>query len=124
LSGLSFVVATLGDLAGIAKVICARGDYARAARVLGAADALDESNDVRRQRYWEIGDEWLVAELEGKLGPEPLARLRAAGRALSRDEAIALALTSHAAEASTSPPHLVLESPRRAGARRQSAKAS
>jgi hypothetical protein len=79
-------------LVGFAWVAAGRGDPERAARLLGAAAATRERFGVPA-----VGAERAEADLVGQavaaaLAPETLATARAAGRALTPDEALRAAL--------------------------------
>jgi len=85
------VALTLGGLAGVAE---ANGTAVRAAQLLGAAEAFLQTAGLARtpadQRDWER----ILAETRGQLDEEMFAAAWEAGRVLSLQEAVALALES------------------------------
>jgi non-specific serine/threonine protein kinase len=84
----------------IAWVAAARGQALRAARLAGGAEALWESLGVRvppdEQADHEADHEQAVQVMRAALGEEAFATAWAEGRALSLDQAMALALEGHA----------------------------
>ncbi len=79
-------------LGGFAEIAAAGGDHERAARLLGAAEALYDELGISLGPEEQEGHERTAALLEGELGPDLLGRLRAEGRTLELEPAIAMAL--------------------------------
>ena len=79
-------------VSGVAMVSGIRGDAERAARLWGAATALESRAGVGLIRNWDPWMPWQVASLLEALSQEELDRLLAEGAALRAEEAIALAL--------------------------------
>ncbi len=87
-------------LEGLARVDAAQGRLSRAARLLGAAEALRDHLGFplppdERQAY-----ECRLRDLQARLGAEPFAAARAAGRAMSPEQAIEEALAAEVPPAS------------------------
>jgi predicted ATPase/class 3 adenylate cyclase len=80
------------NLRRFARVEAAFGDAATAARVLGAADAADEEMGAGRIGWVRDLDPGTVEIAASRLGPAEVARLRAEGRTMPLDEAVALVL--------------------------------
>ncbi|MEP7199323.1 MAG: LuxR C-terminal-related transcriptional regulator [Chloroflexota bacterium] len=89
-------------LNGFAAVAAARQQGERAARLLGAAEALGETLGSPLMQGYRRVHARIVADARGLLSPRAFAETWAAGRALSVDEAIALAL-AEPAEAAVEP---------------------
>ena len=87
-------------VSGIAAVATDRGDFERAATLVGAAEAMME----REQAEWPPDErphyERMLTRIPRGLGPEEFERVRAVGRAMSTDEAVAFALSPKAPPAS------------------------
>jgi predicted ATPase/class 3 adenylate cyclase len=79
-------------LYALAGTRCALGDPQAAARLFGAAEALDESGKMSHRPYERAEQEAVLEALEAALDDETLERLRAEGRAMTVDEAITFAL--------------------------------
>jgi tetratricopeptide (TPR) repeat protein len=81
-------------VSGIAAVATERGDFDRAATLVGAAEAMME----REKAEWPPDErphyERMLARLPRALGEQEFERVRAAGRAMSNDEAVTYALGS------------------------------
>ncbi|HEX5013262.1 MAG TPA: tetratricopeptide repeat protein [Candidatus Limnocylindrales bacterium] len=79
-------------VSGIAAVATDRGDFERAATLVGAAEAMME----REKADWPPDErphyERMLYRLPRGLGQEEFERIRATGRAMSTDEAVAFAL--------------------------------
>ncbi len=86
-------------VSGIAAVATDRGDFERAAMLVGAAEAMME----REQAEWPPDErphyERMLTRIPRGLGPEEFERVRAVGRAMSTDDAVAFALTPQASPA-------------------------
>jgi tetratricopeptide (TPR) repeat protein len=81
-------------LAGLAAIATERGDFGRAATLVGAAEALMETQGAvwppdERPHY-----ERMLATLPGAMGPAAFERARRKGHAMATGEAIDLALKS------------------------------
>jgi non-specific serine/threonine protein kinase len=81
-------------VSGLAAVATDRGDFDRAAMLLGAAEAMME----REKADWPPDErphyERMLSRLPRGLGPDMFDVLRAKGRAMSTDDAVAYALES------------------------------
>jgi tetratricopeptide (TPR) repeat protein len=79
-------------VSGIAAVATDRGDFDRAATLVGAAEAMME----REKADWPPDErphyERMLARIPRALGEDEFERIRAIGRAMSNDEAVAFAL--------------------------------
>lgn len=79
-------------VSGLAAVATDRGDFDRAATLVGAAEAMME----REKADWPPDErphyERMLTRLPRGLGPDDFERLRAIGRAMSNDDAVAYAL--------------------------------
>jgi len=84
-----FIPNTLISLAGLEAAL---GQAERAARLFGAADVLREAMGVRLSVSEREAYDRDIAVARSALGEGPFAAAWAAGRALSLDEAVALAL--------------------------------
>jgi hypothetical protein len=80
------------SLEGLAAVNRAPGQPGRAVRLLGAAEALREWVGVPLPPTEQANYELLVAAIHAALGEEAFAAAWAAGRALSLEDAVSLAL--------------------------------
>jgi tetratricopeptide (TPR) repeat protein len=84
-------------LSGLAAVATDRGDFDRATTLLGAAETMME----REHAEWPPDErphyERMLTRLPRALGVEEFERVRAAGRAMSTDDAVAYGLTLRAA---------------------------
>lgn len=78
---------------GLARVASEQADYARAARLLGAADALETSLG-RRQQAGHADRRRFVAKLQTALGPGALQGALDEGRAMALEPAIDYALSA------------------------------
>ena len=79
-------------LEGLAGVACALGNYAQATRLLGAAEVLSESLDLRLPPpYQSALEQWVAASRAG-LPASTFAALWAEGRAMTLEQAITYAL--------------------------------
>jgi predicted ATPase/DNA-binding SARP family transcriptional activator len=83
-------------LEGLAGVAAGQGREERAARLLGAAEALRDAGGAVILPHRRPAFERLLADVRTALGEEAFAAAWAAGRALSLEEAIALALEESA----------------------------
>jgi tetratricopeptide (TPR) repeat protein len=80
-------------LMGLAGVICAQGQLQRAARLFGAAEALREAVGAVLWPANRIEYDRNVAALSAQISEDALAAAWAEGRALSLEQAVALALS-------------------------------
>jgi hypothetical protein len=83
------------EIAGGLEVIAAADgatDHVRSARMLGAAEALREAIDARIWPHEQAQHARIVRRAQGRLDRETFTALRAEGRGLTIDEAVALAL--------------------------------
>jgi predicted ATPase/class 3 adenylate cyclase/Tfp pilus assembly protein PilF/DNA-binding XRE family transcriptional regulator len=87
----------------LAWTTAARGHYKRAALLGGAAEALRQDLGMRLPRNQQAGHAEAVGAMRAVLGEEAFAAAWAEGRALSLEEAIALALAAGAAAAEQGP---------------------
>jgi tetratricopeptide (TPR) repeat protein len=85
-------------LDGLAGVAGAQGQPERAARLLGIADALRDSADMLLQPAYRAAYERDVAAARAQLDEATFAAAWAAGRALTLEQAIALALSNDASQ--------------------------
>jgi hypothetical protein len=76
----------------LAWVASAWGQPRRAARLGGAVEALREAQGVPVASDWQAGHEQAVRAMRAALGEEAFAAAWAEGRALSPEDAVALAL--------------------------------
>jgi predicted ATPase/class 3 adenylate cyclase len=81
-----------GTLAGVAVLAQTLGQDEPAIRLLGAAEILNEVFGDRFELPWRPVYERTTATLGAKLGPAAFARVWEAGRALTREQALAEAL--------------------------------
>jgi hypothetical protein len=85
-------------ISALAAVATDRGDFDRAAMLIGAAEAMME----REKADWPPDErphyERMLTRLPRGLGPDVFERLRAAGRAMSIDEAVEFALARETAD--------------------------
>jgi predicted ATPase/transcriptional regulator with XRE-family HTH domain len=79
-------------LVGLAKAAWARRQVERAAHLLGATSALLETMGSPLETADRLANEEAAAAVQASLGEEQFATMWAAGRALSHEQAIALAL--------------------------------
>ena len=79
-------------LEGLAGLACARNDFERATRLLGAADTIRESINMPRAPIAAEQCERYIAGARAKLGDAKLVHVLAQGRALTLEQAVALAL--------------------------------
>lgn len=86
-------------LAGLAAVFAAAGDLERGARLFGAADALLQAYGVALAPADRLAHDRHLAALRGKMGDAAADALAAAGRDLSLDQVVALALAAGASAA-------------------------
>jgi tetratricopeptide (TPR) repeat protein len=89
------VGAEVRSIAGLGRVAFRERAWRRAARLLGAAEALETAHqlaDASRMTGSPLAAEAIVAEIRMALGEAAFAAAWAEGRALSLDEAVALAL--------------------------------
>ena len=89
------IAACLQAMAGIVHL---RRQYERAARLFGAGEALRERTGTAIPRSWQTAYQQSVEILERALGPDAFTAAWNAGRALSLDAAIALALEQTTAD--------------------------
>jgi len=78
-------------LTGVARMLARTGESERAALVLGAAAAMQEKVGMHPQGPRAEAQRKVTEELGNALGEVELQRLRSEGRAMSLDEAVALA---------------------------------
>jgi hypothetical protein len=78
-------------LTGVARMLAHTGENERAALVLGAAAAMQDKVGMHPQGPRAEAQRVVTEELGNALGEVELQRLRAEGRAMSLDEAVALA---------------------------------
>ncbi len=82
---------TTFGLSGVARMLAYNGESKRAALTLGAAEAMQEKVGIHPQGPRAEAQRKLTEMLGNALGDVELQRLRTEGRALSLDEAVALA---------------------------------
>jgi hypothetical protein len=82
---------TTFGLTGVARMLAHTGENERAALVLGAAAAMQEKVGMVPQGARAEAQRSVTEALGSALGEEELQRLRTEGRAMSLDEAVALA---------------------------------
>jgi predicted ATPase/class 3 adenylate cyclase len=82
---------TTFGLTGVARMLAHNGEYERAALLLGAAAAMQERVGMHPQGPRAEALRKVTEVLGNALGAAELQRLRAEGRAMSSDEAVALA---------------------------------
>jgi len=82
---------TTFGLIGVARMLAHTGENERAALVLGAAEAMQEKVGMRPQGTRAEAQRKVIEVLGNAVGEGELQRLRAEGRAMSLDEAVALA---------------------------------
>jgi predicted ATPase len=85
------VSSVASSMEAIAEIWITRGRTEEGARLLGAAEALDETTGAARQQYGLPMYRQALAALRERLGEEAATRELAAGRRLSLEEALALA---------------------------------
>jgi predicted ATPase/transcriptional regulator with XRE-family HTH domain len=81
-----------GCLTGLAALALGRGRPEAAARLLGAADVIDGAGGAVRPPVLQRRHERLLGDVASVLAEDTFAAAQAAGRALSPDEAVTLAL--------------------------------
>jgi non-specific serine/threonine protein kinase len=81
-----------GCLTGLAALALARGRPEVAARLLGAADAIDGAGGAVRPPVLQRRHERLSGDIAAALAEEAFAAAWAAGQALSPEQAVAVAL--------------------------------
>jgi DNA-binding NarL/FixJ family response regulator len=89
-------VDVINTIEGLVKLAAAAGHMAQAARLFGAADTLREEIAMPLMAFEIAGLEPVLHPLREALGAEGVAAAMAEGRALSRQETIAEALTVRA----------------------------
>jgi predicted ATPase len=94
---VDFLGLTVGALATMAEVVAGEGEAERGARLLGAAEALGEPIDRGWWPYNQEAYERAVAALRDALGEAAFEAARAAGRTLTLDQAIDLAVAGRLA---------------------------
>jgi len=82
---------TTFGLTSVARMLAHTGENERAALVLGAAEAMQEKVGMRPQGPRAEAQRRVIEGLGNAVGEGELQRLRAEGRAMSLDEAVALA---------------------------------
>jgi len=88
---IGLVEGFIGGFVGLGT-LCARDDPARAARLLGRADLLSEEAGLDPEEMEDRIRDEMEAELRARLGENAYAALHAEGRALTLEDALALAL--------------------------------
>jgi predicted ATPase/class 3 adenylate cyclase len=83
---------TMMCLAGLAELAAARQQAERAARLWGTVEALCEASHIPREASWHISHERNVAAVRAALGEGAFDAAWAEGKAMTLDQAIALAL--------------------------------
>jgi non-specific serine/threonine protein kinase len=87
-----------GCLEGLAGVASAQGHFTRAARLVGAAEVLNESLGYRRHPRYQASYDQHVASTSAALGDAAFVAARAEGQAMTLEQAIEYALASTEAE--------------------------
>jgi predicted ATPase/DNA-binding CsgD family transcriptional regulator len=77
---------------GLARLACGLGDYGKAARLVGVVDALRAKYGFERLSFDRVDDEQCVAVTLSALGEKSFERLRAEGRRMSLEDAMAYAV--------------------------------
>jgi tetratricopeptide (TPR) repeat protein len=83
---------TTFGLAGVARMLANNGEFERAALLLGAAARMQEKVGMHPQGRRVEAQRKVIEVLKNALGEGELQRLRMQGRAMSLDEAVALAI--------------------------------
>ncbi len=82
----------LGGLLGLAGVAACEGDGDLGGRLLGAAEAVQESMGYQLWSATEHMYRWVVSSLVDTFGPDEIERAKAEGHRLTYEESLALAL--------------------------------
>ena len=77
---------------GLARLACGLGDYGKAARLVGVVDALRAKYGFERLSFDRVDHEQCVAVTLSALGEKSFERLRAEGRRMNLEDAIAYAV--------------------------------